>query len=282
MSILVGVSKMSGISEDSRLSSLIICELVEMFKITLSSIERCARCSADSIASAPPPSKKTKLNKITLSPDSAPARSLAHFLIGLLGLLDASNIFHQKLFDGFMFLLLEKASSRMYFCTFGRHRPRTIDEDAYFPVPNATEPNHHQKEGSEELAIRMELKVLILILQRAMGLAPHHMKQGSKDSLPSSTNHVSRTLSMKTLPSAPRTRLSTLAKDRLQRTFVTCMFGGRQDDEFLDVLTKPVPSMRASTLPNSARIDEEGVEQWYKEEMWRLVGWDIMVREGLR
>jgi hypothetical protein len=58
------------------------------------------------------------------------------------------------------------------------------------------------------------------------------------------------------------------------------MYGSKHDDEFLDILTKPMPAMRIGTLSNVAKIDDKDVEQWYKEEVWRLVGWDIMAREG--
>jgi hypothetical protein len=35
------------------------------------------------------------------------------------------------------------------------------------------------------------------------------------------------------------------------------------------------------TLQNVAKIDDKDVGEWYKEEVWRLVGWDIMARESV-
>lgn len=58
------------------------------------------------------------------------------------------------------------------------------------------------------------------------------------------------------------------------------MYGNNTNDEFLDVLTKPLPAMRLSSLQNVAKIDDKDVETWYKEEIWRLVGWDVLAREG--
>jgi hypothetical protein len=147
--------------------------------------------------------------------------------------------------------------------------------------PEPVSKGEESKSDTEAFGIRLEMKALILILERAMGLAAHHMNPPSSRAAKSSTpNRLGRTLSMKTLPAAPKGRLSSIAKDRLQRTLVTCMYGDTVEDEFLDVLTKPVSSMRIGTLQNVVKIDDADVEQWYKEEVWRLLGWDIMARES--
>jgi hypothetical protein len=33
-------------------------------------------------------------------------------------------------------------------------------------------------------------------------------------------------------------------------------------------------------MQNVAKVDDKDVQTWYKEEVWRLVGWDILAREG--
>jgi hypothetical protein len=284
MSVLVGITTMMDASRDDRLPGLIICELAETFKTALLAIEQSAHQTANSFsstsssASAPPKSSKSKATTGVVK-ESIAARSLAHFLISLMGLLDKTNTIHQRIFDAFAFLLIERVGKRLNYCTFGRHRSENI-EACLTPLPESTDSAAKAKQNTEALGIRLELKALVLILERAMGLAPHHMNPPtSKAAKNSNANRIGRTLSMKTLPAAPKGRLSSLAKDRLQRTLVTCMYGQNQNDEFLDVLTKPIPSMRIGTLQNVAKIDDKDVEQWYKEEVWRLVGWDIMARE---
>jgi hypothetical protein len=281
MSVLVGITKMMDVSNDDRLPSLVVCGLADMFKTALLAVESSALHTANTNASEPPPLKKGKVKAPTnTAKESVPARSIAHFLIGLLGLLDKSNGIHQKIFDGFAFLLLERVGKRLYYCIFGRHRSTTI-EGCLTPPPEPSKPSDKTKRDIEALGIRFEMKALVLILERAMGLAAHHMNPPSKRSGNNSIpNRLGRTLSMKTLPSAPKGRLSSIAKDRLQRTLVTCMYGDKVEDEFLDVLTKPVPSMRVGALQNVAKINDKDVDEWYKEEVWRLVGWDIMARES--
>jgi len=280
MSVLVGISRMIDATHDNRLPGLVICELVEMFKTVLLAIESSARHTAETAATTPQPSKKGKAKDgPVVVKESIAARSLAHFLIGLLGLLDKTNVIHQKIFDGFVFLLLERVGKRLYYCTFGQERSATIEENL-LPPPEPTNDIDKAKRDIEALGIRLEVKALVLILERAMGLAPHHMNPpNTKAAKIPASNRLARTISMKTLPAAPKGRLSAIAKDRLQRTLVTCMYGSKTDDEFLDVLTKPVPAMRIGNLQNVAKVQDEDVEQWYKEEVWRLVGWDIMARE---
>jgi hypothetical protein len=282
MSVLVGITKMTDASRDDRLPSLVICELAEAFRTALLAIESAAHQTANSISptstSHQPKSGKSNAT-VGVIKESIPARSLAHFLISLLGLLDKTNPIHQRIFDGFAFLLIERVGIRLYYCMFGRHRGADIEADL-MPLPEATDPAAKARQETEAFGIRLELKALVLILERTMGLAPHHMNPlSSKAAKNPNSNRLGRTLSFKTLPAAPKGRLSLFAKDRLQRTLVTCMYGHNQNDEFLDVLTKPMPSMRVGALQNVAKIEDKDVEQWYKEEVWRLVGWDIMARE---
>ncbi len=60
------------------------------------------------------------------------------------------------------------------------------------------------------------------------------------------------------------------------------MYGGAENasDEFLDILTKPMPPMRGLSTQNVTKVKDEDVESWYMEEVWKLVGWDILAREG--
>jgi hypothetical protein len=273
MSVLIGMSKLHDADADTRLSSVVICELVGMFDAALRSIEISARQTAHSFISQPTGSTTGKSSKTSVRQvkESVPARAVAHLLIGYLGLLDKTDPIHQKLFDGFTFMLLEHIGKQLYYCTFGQHR-NTIIENNILPVAQARIPEIVVGQEIEALAVRLETKALVLILERAMGLAPNHMNHKN-------LNRTGRTLSLRSLSTASRTRLSPLAKDRLQRTLVACMYGTKPQDEFLDVLTKPLPPMRLGSLPNTSKVEDAEVNEWYKQEVWRLVGWDILARE---
>lgn len=278
MSVLIGASKLTD-GEDKRLPSLVICELVETFKVALESIENAARETAAMVILQPPIVDKGKSKiPVNRARESVAARAIAHLLIGFLGLLDKTNDLHQRLFDGFVFVLLERAGRRLYYCTFGQHRSTTMERNIV-PTPEPQTPSEAAKVKVGKLAIRLEVRALILILERAMGLAPNHMNPQNNRTT-KVPNRLVRTLSTKNLPITSRARLSPIAKDRLQRTLITCMYGNEVEDEFLDVLTKPVPAVRLGSLQNVAKVEEEAVEEWYKQELWRLVGWEVLAREN--
>lgn len=194
-----------------------------------------------------------------------------------LGFLDKTDSIHQKIFDGFVFVLLERVGKRLYYCTFGRHRGRSI-ESSIIPLPRPRDITETTNPDLEDLAVRLEMKALVLILERAMGLAPNHMNvQATRTG--KNRNHLGRAMSIKNLSATSKTRISPLAKDRLQRTLVACMYESKTDDEFVDVLVNPIPTIRASSLQNVAKVDHKNVKDWYKQEVWRLVGWDILARE---
>ncbi|KAE8866649.1 hypothetical protein PTNB73_04743 [Pyrenophora teres f. teres] len=277
MSILVGMAKLTESNPSTHLSSLVVCELVDMFKSALLSIATSAWQTAQDIPSQPSQPKRSK-GDATTNPikESVPARAVAHLLISFLGLLERSDPIHQKIFDGFVFVLFERVGKHLYYCTFGQHRSASIEANI-LPPPEPKDDIETAKRNAETLAIRLEAKALVLILERAMGLAPNHMNP--QNTRTSHTNRPARTLSLKSPATASRARLSSLAKDRLQRTLVACMYGNKADDEFLDVLTKPIPTMRLASMQNVAKVENKDVEAWYSEEVWRLVGWDILARE---
>ncbi|KAL1799393.1 hypothetical protein ACET3X_003430 [Alternaria dauci] len=278
MSLLVGVNKLMERKADVRLASLIVCEVAGMFKAALQSIEISARRTAQTFLSPRPPPNKTKTKAPPVVKESAPARAVAHLLISFLGFLEKTDSVHQKIFDGFVFVLFERVGKRLYYFTFGQHRSTSI-EGNILPPPEPRDAAEATRRDIDALAIRLEVRALVLILERAMGLAPNHMNpQTARPS--SASNRPARTMSIKTTVTSTRARLSPLARDRLQRTLVACMYGNNTNDEFLDVLTKPVPAIRLGSLQNVAKIDDKDVQTWFKEEVWRLVGWDILARDG--
>lgn len=282
MSVLVGLTRLLESSDDSRHTNLVVCELAEMFKTVLVAIERVARDTARQAASESGEQRRTKAKDkpetTKVVKESVPARSLAHLLVGMLGFLEKTNTLHQQIFDGFVYLLLERVGQRLFYCTFGRHRSSTVEGDTK-PLPEPQSAEEAQKSEVDAHGTRLEVKALLLVLERAIGLAPNHMNPQTSNA-ESNKKKSGRTISLKNLPAASKARLSPVAKERLQRTLIACMYGSKTDDEFLDVLTKPMPPTRLGSLQNVAKVEDSGVEDWYKKEVWRLVGWDILARES--
>ncbi|KAF1962341.1 hypothetical protein CC80DRAFT_588901 [Byssothecium circinans] len=263
--ILFGLESLNDDSPGTRLPGLVVFECVNTFSTALDAIELSAR---QSVMTATSSTKKTPGSKSDSLKDSLAARGIAQFLRTVIGALEKDHPLHQDLFDGFAFVLFERVSKRLYYTVFGRHRSATIEGDMTALPSN---PADRTRQEMESLAIRLEVKALMLILERVMDRAPNHMNPTqSMNRAP-----TKRTLSFKNLP-ASRTRLSPFAKDRLQRTLVACMFGDKVDDPLKDLLTKPA---QLAPLPALPKVTDKTVEEWYQDRVWELVGWDIMARE---
>ena len=282
MSVLVGTQRLSECCTGGKLSGRVISELAEMFKSALFSIELLAKQTAQMHATQSHPPKKGKSKgAVNSATDSMPTYSISHLLNSFLGLLNKTDGIHQKIFDAFLFVLLERVGRRLYYCTFGRNRTNST-QDSIMPIQQLRNGGNQVSERIvETTAVKLEVKALVLILERALGLAPNHMNPQSGRPK-QDASHLSRTLSFRNLPTASKARLSPPAKDRLQRTLIACMYGGaaNSSDEFLDILTKPMPPMREITTQSVVKIKDEDVESWYMQEIWRLVGWDILARES--
>ncbi|KAF2643834.1 hypothetical protein P280DRAFT_514827 [Massarina eburnea CBS 473.64] len=255
--ILVGIKSLDADSPGKRLPGLVIYECAKLFSTALDAIESSARQSAATAA------KKNLKLKNNGPQESLAARGIAQLLRTLIGFLDKNNSLHHDIFDGFAFVLFERVGQRLYYTTFGRHRGATIEDDmAHLSMG----PADVARREMESLAIRLEVKALSHILEQVMNRAPDHMD-------PQPVNR--RPMSMKNI-SASRSQLSQLAKDRLQRTLVACMFGDKVDDPLKDILTKP---RRMGAIPYFEKVTDKPVEEWWQDRVWELVGWDIMARE---
>jgi hypothetical protein len=116
---------------------------------------------------------------------------------------------------------------------------------------------------------------LIQILQHA---APFIMRHHS--ALPSQeAGETSRDPGMKTkeegarIPS-DRPRLLERVKHRLQHTLLKAMMGA--DKEFVDALAVPLPPEPEQDEPYTFSDPKKGSPEWFEDQVWRLVGWDVL------
>ncbi len=146
-----------------------------MFKSALSSIELLAKRTAQTHTTQPIPPRKAKGKEYrTALGESSPAYAISHLLNSFLGFLDKADELHQKIFDAFLFVLFDRVGRRLYYCTFGRSRSSSI-QDSIMPVQPSQDTNKATEHNLEAFSIKLEVKALVLILERAMGLAPNHM-----------------------------------------------------------------------------------------------------------
>jgi hypothetical protein len=261
--VIVALDRLEEDSPGSRRSGIVIFECIKLVSAALDAIRLAARHAAW---------KRGSSSAQETIQESVGARSIAHLLATFIGHLEKDSAIHHKLFDGIAYVLLERVGDQLYYCTFERERSATM-EDRITPPPKTTDPHEISRQATEATAIRLEVKALVIILERVMGVAPlHSNEQVAKRN----KTALARTVSLKNI-SSTRTKLSSLAQERLQRTLITCTFGHQVNDDFKDILTKPVNMGRAPPAP---KIKEENVPEWYQGQVWRLVGWEILEKEG--
>ncbi|KAK7188108.1 hypothetical protein DPSP01_001648 [Paraphaeosphaeria sporulosa] len=261
--VIVALDRLEEDSPGSRRSGLVIFECVKLVSAALDAIRLSARHAAWKKGSS---SAQENIH------ESIGARSIAHLLATFIGHLEKDSGIHHKLFDGIAYVLLERVGDQLYYCTFERERGATIEE-RITPKSKSTDPHEVARQATDAAAIRLEVKALVIILERVMGVAPlHSNEQVAKKS----KTALARTVSLKNI-SSTRIKLSSLAQERLQRTLIQCTFGHQVDDDFKDILTKPVSMGRAPPAP---KVTDADVPEWYQAQVWRLVGWEILEKDG--
>lgn len=204
--------------------------------------------------------------------------TLNTLLLAIIASLDPMQRSHGTLFEAILYIILSRVGTRLFFFTFNHERSETVDGDIVIPFPQARASGSTELRASQKVAI-IEGKYLIQLLARAMTLAPSFL--GSILS-PSSTARLSRSCgavnrASASKPSAAKSALTLLAKQKLQRTLIDAMFGNDDtQNEFIERLAKQKPFPPIAAPP---RIDDEDVPTWFCEQVWRLVGWELLERE---
>ncbi|KAF1969070.1 hypothetical protein BU23DRAFT_540072 [Bimuria novae-zelandiae CBS 107.79] len=261
--IIVALDKLEEDSPGSARSGTVIFHCIKLVSSALDAIRLAARQAAW---------KKGSHSTSNTTQESIGARSIAHLIATFIGHLEKDSAIHHRLFEGIAYVLLERVGAQLYYCTFGRERGATIEERIAMP-PQPTDPHEISRKATDDAAIRLEVTALVIILERVMGVAPLH---SNEQTTKKGKAALARTVSLKNI-SSTRIKLSSLAQERLQRTLVTCTFGDNVQDDFMDILTKPVNMGRPPPVP---KIKDEEVFEWYQAQVWKLVGWEILEKDG--
>ncbi|KAK4546368.1 hypothetical protein LTR36_002045 [Oleoguttula mirabilis] len=298
-SLIVGITRLSYVTGGAKVLGQVVYWYVKMYASLLSALEEASEGAAKAAVAleiAGPAEKKAGSSKakgkaqqpkaVNLK-DNPTLNTITCFLCGIIDLLDPKVDAHKALFEGFAYSTLNKLGARLYTCVFGRARGASLeDEIASNNQPDEIEDSAapFTSPSADELDVKkakLEAPYLIHLLTRLMSAAPAHLgatlsTKPGKAAKASSSNK-----------GAMKGALAIAAKDRLQRTLVNCMFGtegGTPMDE-RDELTDPfmdclkMPGMSAQALP-MPKVKEVEVREWFKEEVWRLVGWEVLGKEA--
>jgi hypothetical protein len=186
---------------------------------------------------------------------------LCDFAIVLMAHLDITKATHEEVMEGFLFFLLQSLGRGLRSFTIG-------PEDAW----GAAGPQSQAAAGgggSEEVEEVMEAQApyLIWIFEQAQAfIKPNQANQSSKTAnrRPSATSRGS---------------LLTIEQHRLQNTMLKAVFGDGASADYRPALTPPSSPLDDGFFGQLAGELEErdiGVKDWFKHEVWRIVGWDVL------
>lgn len=194
---------------------------------------------------------------------------LCNLLLNLASDLDTNRSSDNDIMEGLLYFLFSRVGAVLKIFVFENDYP----ED-FLGVPSSSSqltaiyPDYEQ----DQMNAKAQAAYLIHLLDRLMPFANEGSRNASQ-------------LSSLTLARPPlgivQQKLAKIPSSVLQDTLLHVIFGvSAEPADFSDALTPPTPPEEilrhdiADTL--SGEGEEGGVEDWFKREVWRIVGWDVL------
>lgn len=202
--------------------------------------------------------------------------ALASLLSGIIKQLDPKQDPHKDIFEGFLFCILSKLGNRIYTINFLRPRAADIMEELE-AASCSDESDLETTTSPVPTPVRqaqLEAPYLLHLLKQSLALTLSFLNT------PTTTSKSAKTKPNPKPGSITKTTLGLAAKERLQATLVSAIFGSDSVDEdsdlFVECLRMPSASGDNVTVP---RVKEAEVREWFQGEVWRLLGWEVLGRE---
>ncbi|KAL2002495.1 hypothetical protein VTN02DRAFT_6670 [Thermoascus thermophilus] len=281
-----GVNKLSATDEGRKDVGQVTYRLVSLFETTLDALQQHCKIKATEATNKPKPKKKqkpkpkqapkSKLSDASLSmDDDAVAMQITRTLATMILSLGSSKTAHRDLLDGYLFILLNRVGKTLCLFVFRdlQFRPDLRTDATKLPLPAGL-----RAAGLDDSSVRAaeaEAKHLVWLLERTMAFVETFHGPSLPDSHPRGEAQSSAGGSQPNEPS-----LRARAKARLQGTLLRAVFG-EDDPLFKDHLDPPAQpdAERLAHVRASVQRPEKSVPEWFTQEVWRLLGWDVLVKK---
>ena len=185
--------------------------------------------------------------------------NLCKLTISMMRNLDTRKATHMKIMEGFIFLLFERIGKGLKRFVFESNEETTSQDttcssDADNPLFPA-----YDHSGAEEAATKAQAPYLIWILDRVQSFV---------------SQPNSQTVSEAAEPNPSSNNLAAIARNKLQYTLLKSVFGDQAPEGYEGAIESPHAPVDAE-LQKLGNVKIE-VEDWYKHEVWRLLGWDVL------
>lgn len=239
--------------------------------------EKDATSSKAKNASSSKTKAKSKPSKSTSLQKSPVVNLLTALLSSIIDMLNSKLDANRAVFEGIAYCVLDHLGRRLFSTVFGHDRAPTIEDEILQSnvvdeiVDDESTPPRQKNEMLKK-AMEIEAPYLIHLFRRVMAVAPAHLGPiiNSKSGMPKQATKKGSTKGV----------LAITAKDCLQSTLVNAIFGTEgmdENDPFMDCLKMPLPGNATIPMP---RLKEQEVDEWFKGEIWNMLGWEVLSRIG--
>ena len=271
--LLAGLDKLGKTVEGLKQQGQVVYNFVRLFR------ELLERINVVSVMQATKrPLSRKKPNKIQAQSEHRTSESpsspedaimeLCRLIIRMAACLDTTKAAHNAISEGFLHFLFNQIGSLLKIFVFGNSGNDILDEELQGQPRPTLGSNRELKQGLS--SIEPAAPYLIWILERAMILRTR--QQGL------AVGGDSCIVAIKLIKQTNKNNQLGTSRLQLQHTLLKSLFGEHTKD-FENALRQPIyPDL---AINDGVRICKEGeVADWYKQEVWRLIGWDIL-RENI-
>ncbi|GAD95356.1 hypothetical protein NFIA_074750 [Paecilomyces variotii No. 5] len=286
--IYLALDKVSGANEGTRAAGQVIYHTVSLFECLLELLRRNSKSNVERASI-----KEASLKKQKTSAKSRPSKGTAKeqgllkenedelatliytLLCNMMSDLNPSGREHKPLLEGYLFVLLNRIGKVLCVFVFGdlQLMPDLKTDTTKLPLPAGL--TGTDIDDTTLKAMKEESRYLIRILERAMPLlVPLYGSSGSSRAIIGKTRKETANNSQR--HDVP---LPLRAKKKLQNTLLSAVFGN--DPLFKDCLKGPKLPGQAELDKLRAResISDKVVPDWFVQEVWALLGWDVLMKK---
>ncbi|KAF4238836.1 hypothetical protein CNMCM6805_006212 [Aspergillus fumigatiaffinis] len=279
--ILQALEKLAETEDDLHGKGQLAYHLIRLYQAIATALEqycisKSGQISASTGYSKTPKNKQARKSKsakpcqglenLTTTPVDEVASQISQLLGSIAISLNLSYAVHRTLFEGLLYILLTRVGTLLCIFVFQdlQIRPDLHVDQTKLPLPQGLQ---GVKLDDQSLhAMQMEAKHLIWPLERSLALL---------DTCASSFSTL-----------GPQDAPETMAwvakmKQQLQGTLLQALFGS-DCSVFPHTLQQPetLDTHELEKLQNCAQIPEQSVPDWFTQEIWRLLGWDLLATQN--
>lgn len=236
--------------------------IVRLYDAAMKMLEQYCMVRAEQMLAPLKPNAKSKRRQSAkpqhpeLKTDGEVAGQITRLLGTMTMSLDLIYAEHQELMQGALYFLMNRVGRLLCLFVFQdlQVRPDLRIDSSKLPLPQGLKDISVNEKSL--CAAKLEAKYLIWVLERILAY-------------------------LNTTPPSPKTQAFTAKiKERLQSTLLQAVFG-TDDGCYPKSLKMPtVDKAELARLRACAKMPEQAVPDWFIQEIWRLLGWEMLIKDG--